>query len=57
MKAPVGVKSKLAKTKLKEDLEKAIEGSYEDGIFYKDNGWCNVAEVLVKHKLITLKKD
>ncbi len=52
-------KDKLEQEKktLKKDLKEAISDSYEDGIFYKDNGWCNTADVLVKHKLITLKED
>lgn len=45
----------LEKAKLKEDLAKAILNSYEDNIFYKDNGWCNVSDVLIKYKMINLE--
>lgn len=47
----------LEKAKLKEDLAKAIASSYEGDIFYKDNGWCNISDVLVKHKLIKLDDE
>ena len=50
-------KQKVKDTTLKYDLGLAIHSSYEDGIFYKDKGWCNVADVLVNHKLITLTED
>ena len=40
---------------LKVALSEAIERSYEDGIFYKDDGWCNVSEVLESYGLIKLK--
>jgi len=43
--------------KLKEELKIAINDSYEGDIFYKDDGWCNAADVLVKNKLITLSDD
>lgn len=45
---------KVETAKLREELSKAIVNSYEGNIFYKDNGWCNISEVLVKHKLIDL---
>ena len=45
----------LERAKLKEDLSKAILNSYEDNIFYKDDGFCNLSDVLIKHKLLELK--
>lgn len=42
---------------LKSDLKTAINDSYDDGVFYKVDGWCNVAEVLERNKLITLTED
>jgi len=46
---------KLETAKLKEDLANAVLDSYEGDIFYKDDGWCNISDVLVKHKLIKLE--
>lgn len=43
------------KNNLKKDLRKAIKDSYEGDIFWKDNGWCNVSEVLMDYKLIKLE--
>jgi hypothetical protein len=47
---------KLKTAKLKEDLSNAVLDSYEGNIFYKDDGWCNISDVLVKHKLIKLEE-
>lgn len=47
-------KQKLKTLELKRDLLIAIDNSYEDGVFYKVEGWCNISDVLVKHKLIKL---
>jgi len=44
----------LKKAKLKKDLSTAIVNSFEGDIFYKDNGWCNISEVLEEYKLIKL---
>jgi len=41
--------------KLKVDLKSAIDNSFEDDIFSKVDGWCNVSDVLVKYKLINLE--
>jgi hypothetical protein len=43
--------------KLKLDLKNAIEDSFFDGVFDKCDGWCNVADVLIKHDLINLSED
>lgn len=48
-------KEKLKQITLKEDLANAINNSFEDGIFWKNDGWCNISEVLEKHKLIKLE--
>jgi len=40
--------------KLKQDLQTAVEDSYEDGEFCKIEGWLNISEVLQKHKLLKL---
>lgn len=48
---------KVETARLREDLAKAIVNSYEGDIFYKDNGWCNISEVLMKHKLIDLDDE
>lgn len=48
-------KAKLKEANLRLDIAKAIELSYDDGIFYKDDGWINLAEVLKKNKLIKKK--
>lgn len=37
---------------LKADLKDAIEESYFDGEFDKCDGFCNVTDVLIKHKLL-----
>ena len=50
-------KNDFNKEKLKKDLKKAIEDSYFDGEFDKCDGWCNISDVLVNHKLITIKED
>lgn len=44
----------LKTAKIKEDIARAVENSYEDGEFYKVEGWCNISDVLVKHKLLKL---
>jgi len=46
---------KLETAKLKEDLANAILHSYEGNVFYKDEGWLNISEVLEKYKLIDLE--
>jgi len=46
---------KVEKARLREDIAKAIVNSYEGDIFYKDNGWCNVIDVLSKYKLVNLE--
>lgn len=53
LKKPAKVESDNAK--LKKDLAKAVEDSYEFGTFDKCDGWCNVSDVLVSHGLLTLK--
>lgn len=45
----------LEKARLEEDLSKAILNSYEDNIFYKNSGWCNISDVLIKYNLINLE--
>ncbi|HSE99791.1 MAG TPA: hypothetical protein VLA48_02755 [Nitrososphaeraceae archaeon] len=50
-------KQKLKILELKKDLLVAVENSYDGGVFYKVDGWCNVLEVLENHKLIKLTKD
>ena len=37
---------------LEEDLEEAINLSYEGEVFYKVEGWSNVYEVLLKYNLV-----
>lgn len=50
-------KEELKQATLKEDLANGIVDSFEDNVFYKDNGWCNISEVLMKYKLIELTED
>lgn len=56
------LESDLAKKDIK-DLElkikliEAVKESYEDGIFYKADGWSNVVGVLQDYNLITLPKE
>lgn len=58
MQAEGEVKSKEDNLdKLKVDLKNAIEDSFFDGVFDKCDGWCNVADVLIKHGLINLSED
>lgn len=48
--------TKADKARLKYDLALAVESSYdEDRVFWKDDGWVNVSEVLIKHKLLNLE--
>jgi hypothetical protein len=48
--------TKLNLLELKLELSKAVENSYDDGVFWKDEGWCNISEVLIKNKLLKLEK-
>lgn len=47
----------LKNTVLKFELDEAFKESIdENGVFWKDDGWCNVSDVLVKHKLLKLEE-
>ncbi len=56
------VKSTKPKTvstriKLKRELKNAIEESYFDGEFDKCDGFCNITDVLISHKLLKPFKE
>jgi len=47
----------LDKLNLKLELHTAVTDSYDEaGIFWKDNGWSNISDVLVKNKLLKLEE-
>lgn len=48
---------KAEKANLKLDLAVAVVNSYDGDTFWKDDGWINISEVLMKHKLIDLSED
>ncbi len=43
--------------KLKTELENAIEESYFEGVFDKCDGFCNITDVLIEHKLLKPFKE
>ena len=48
----------LEKCNLKLDLHLAYTNSYDvDGVFYKNGGWCNISDVLVKYNLLDLEDE
>ena len=49
--------TKLNLLKLKLKLLKAVEDSHVDGVFWKDDGWCNISDVLIKNKLLKLGEE
>lgn len=42
---------------IKKDLENSLDNSYYDGIFDKVDGFSNVYETLIKHKLVKEKNE
>jgi len=49
--------TELKLLKLKDELSNAIDNSVDGGIFDKADGWCNISDVLLSHKLINLDSD
>lgn len=50
-------RSKNKLTKVKEDLEIALDNSYHDDVFDKVDGFSNLYETLIKHKLVKERED
>lgn len=49
--------NKVKQAELKVKLLEAVHNSYDDGVFDKCDGWCNIANVLVEAKLLKLPKE
>ena len=48
------IKRDIENIDLRAELSEAVIQSYDDEIFDKSDGWCNISDVLIKHKLLKL---
>jgi len=50
-------KLKKEKETLKKELEQALDDSVDGGVFYKDDGFINLYEVLIRHNMVKERED